>query len=164
MNVLSFNELEEKINMFIDRSLNVSFEFNQYLVLLKNTGFRPNEALEFNNVVSHNNDHLIFQPNKRNNVRTIYLNSIPILFLHYYLNHSATYKNNKYRNYSRMFEERVLDRKYYANNKRCSLYLFRYYYIRNLYANGMELNEIQTKMGWVNEFLPTKYIFRPITY
>lgn len=164
MNVLNYEDLEDKIFSFIDKSSQISSDFNQYLILLKNTGFRPKEALNFNNVISSNVNHIVFKPSKRNNVRIVELEKLPDLFLYYYLNHTITYKTNKYRRFLEIFDERIVDKKYFCSGKRCSLYLFRYYYVRTLYKNGMELNDICQHMGWINEALPASYVFRPITY
>lgn len=164
MSFLNYEDLEDKIYSYIDKSTQISNEFNQYLILLKNTGFRPREALNYNNVISVNNEHIVFKPSKRNNVRIVELEKIPNLFLYYYLNQTVTYKTNKYRRFLEIFDERISDKKYFCSNKRCSLYLFRYYYVRTLYKNGMELNDIRDHMGWINEALPASYVFRPIIY
>lgn len=162
--ILEYSELEDKISLFIEKSILISNEYYNYLLLLKNTGLRPAEALNYNNVISHNQNEIIFQPNKKNLPRRLNIDQIPTLFLFYYLNHTVTYKPEKYRHYLRLFDERIIDKKYMCSGKRCSLYLFRYYYVRNLFANGMDYNDIKIHMGWNHDSLPIKYTLRNITY
>ena len=163
MAILQYDDLENIINTYIDRSSKYGTNFMSYLLLLKNTGMRPVEALESFRIFTHDINYLYFQPSKNNNLRKLDISTIPDTFINYYLNQSVTYKSYYYRRYLRLFKQHISKRQYICDNRNVDLYLFRYYYVRKLYVDGMNFPEIKLHMGWKNENIPMRYVLRNIT-
>jgi hypothetical protein len=161
-NVLLFEDLENTVEQILIKSARVNIDFHNYLLLLKNTGFRPQEAFEKNRIILHNSENFTFQPAKKNNVRLLSLSVIPTHLLYYYFGNSIVLQEYYYKRFSRILRRISNTHNYFVDGRSLGLYIFRYYYVRKLYVDGMSFEDIATHMGWKNQFLAFKYVTRPI--
>ena len=163
-NILLFEDLEHLILQILERSARYDIGFKSYIDILYNTGMRPVEALQKERFLLSSQDRFIFQPAKNNNVRTLNISAIPTPLLNYYFSNSIILQPYYYKRFQRIFNTISNTRNYYVDGRSLGLYIFRYYYVRKLYVDGMSYEDITLHMGWKNQFLAFKYVTRPITF
>lgn len=161
-NTIDFEALENTINAIMIRAQSKNKSLHAYLELLKNFGFRPSEALEKNRTTNLNNGNFLFNPAKKNNTRTLSVEYLPMSFFYYYFGDSVEFQPYYYKRFQRLLRSISPAYNYKVDGKSLGLYIFRYYYVRKLYMEGMSFENITTHMGWKNQFMAFKYVTREI--
>jgi hypothetical protein len=162
-NILDFNDLENTVNIILIKSEKKNPLLFNYLLTLKNFGFRPVEALETNRFNLIDISNFSFQPAKNNNLRILNSELIPNNLWYYYFGSSIMYQPYYYKRFQRQLREISNIHNYKVDGKSLGLYIFRYYYVRKLYFDGMSFEDITTHMGWRNQYMAFKYVTRNIT-
>lgn len=146
----------------IESAYTVNNDAGDYFSFLYTTGSRPSDALRQNYPVTISNEITVLQPSKKNNTRTIQTSIIPLSLYYFYIGSHSNYGRRKYRTFLRIAQRFVGGNNYKVSSRNLDLYIFRYRYVRQLFADGMTIEQIQVHMGWRSINQAYNYINRPI--
>jgi hypothetical protein len=162
-NILKFDDLENTVETILLRAKKKNQLLYDYMFTLKNFGFRPVEALESSRFNLINISNFTFKPAKKNNIRILNPEIIPANLWYYYFGNSLMYQPYYYKRFQRNLKDISPSHNYQVDGKSLGLYIFRYYYVRKLYMDGMSFEDITSHMGWKNQYMAFKYLTRNIT-
>ena len=157
MRILELSEIEAVCNYVVEQTELFYYPVHAFFYTQKNTGLRPSELMLLDRFQPVGDEFVQFTPLKNNNLRIFALSDF-----HPYFEYLIT--NNLPLDYS--FSQRYLSRQfshyagktYYVNNKAISTYLFRHFYVKNLFRSGLSPDEIKTKLGHTNISSTLSYI------
>lgn len=138
------------------------YVYHQYYKFLYDTGLRPIEPLRSTSLVLRGPEDTVIQPVKNNNTRTIKTNLIPSTIWREDHNNTSViqeYQKESAANYMRNYPPTS---ELTTENKQVLLYLFRYNYVKKMYATGSTLKEIKKHMGWKHIEMAQNYVGRAI--
>lgn len=139
---------------------NASFNplLHAYLLFLYNTGCRPLEPLEPKCFIGRNENSLILQPLKGNNLRFISLSDVPPSIFSDQNNNQSYLIAGQYEGILNQFHKLKPLAFTSTAKKKTQLYIFRYNYVNQLFLDGKTYIEITDIMGWKNDSIVHRYL------
>lgn len=129
-----------------------------YLKFLYNTGCRPSEPLTPNVFISRNDQHVVIQPKKKNNLRFISIDFLEPSIFDINNDNRSHLSMMDYQNILHYFQKIKPKTYTTTDNKSTQLYLFRYNYVNQLFLDGKSKEEITNIMGWKLDTIVDRYL------
>lgn len=157
-NTLDLAGITTKCDYLINAELPYYQQFNEAFVVLKLTGCRVSELFEIERWSWLGDDVYSLQPQKGNTLRVVQLNTDCSDFQYAVQNQVKPFGGlTKYQLYNIYDSIKGWD-KLLSGDKDISLYVFRYRYTKQLYADGYDVQTIAAMMGYTNVATVQSYL------
>jgi integrase len=145
--ILDFTELRDSLQNAIDDCPIWYSDLKDFMYTLFWTGCRPDEVLKLNLWSDYGEEVLRLEALKDNNPRIIPKEAVAEVFLDSILNNYPYFQSYNYNKFNQSFARVYQYPNAYVLDKRCGLYLFRHYYIKKLWYDGLTIPEIMQITG-----------------
>lgn len=157
MKTLNLTEIENICNRVVEQTELFYYPLHTFFYTQKNTGLRPSELMLLDRFQLVGDEFVQFTPLKNNNFRIFALSDFHPYFEYLISNSLPLEYSFSQRYLSRQFSH-YAGKQLFVNNKAISTYLFRHFYVKNLYHKGLSPDEIKTKLGHTNVSSTLSYI------
>jgi hypothetical protein len=162
-NTLDLTGITAKCDYLVDADLPYYQQLNEAFVVLRLTGCRVSELFDISRWSWLGDDVYSLQPQKGNTLRVVQLNTDCFDFQTAIQNQTKPFGGlTKYQLYN------VYDRikgwdKLLSGDKDISLYVFRYRYTKQLYADGYDVPTIAAMLGYTNTLTVQSYLLARVS-
>lgn len=133
-------------------------ELREYFKLLELSGCRTTEPLDVSRWTFVDSATLLLQPLKGNNQRVISVGSSCPNFVEDVRLRRKPFKGRTLANVYSAFDDIRNFRNLKSQDKPISVYIFRYRFIKSLYASGMNIQQVANTMGYTSTDTPQYYL------
>lgn len=157
MAVLTYEQLQSALENVCTPQKNWPPVFTDCYSTYMATGCRTSELLDVERWTDNMDGTITLQPLKSNSPRLISAETLPISFISYINGTVGDYQDLTTRQLTygmnRLFRFPLIEK----GNKQSNIYLFRYYYVKTLFLNGMTVEQVVSHMGWADNAIAIGY-------
>jgi uncharacterized protein (TIGR02145 family) len=162
-NTLDLTGITAKCDYLVDANLPYYQQLSEAFVVLKLTGCRVSELFEIERWSWLGDDIYSLQPQKGNTLRVVQLNTDCSDFQYAIKNQIKPFGGlTKYQLYNIYDQVKGWD-KLLSGDKDISLYVFRYRYTKQLYADGYDVPTIAAMLGYTNTLTVQSYLIATVS-
>lgn len=156
--ILNLNEITEICDYFVNAPYPYYEVFREMFVVLMLTGCRPEEVFSIGRWTYISGYDCELQPCKSNNVRFVTLSSSTPNFIESVKNQTPPFMGLSIHQAQNLFNKVKLFNYLYSGDGIFTLYIYRYRFIKQLYADGVPLVNIASILGYTSTSTPQSYI------
>jgi hypothetical protein len=162
-NTLDLTGITAKCDYLVDADLPYYQQLNEAFVVLRLTGCRVSELFDISRWSHLGDDIYSLQPQKGNTLRVVQLNTDCSDFQNAVQNQSKPFGGlTKYQLYNVYDRVKGWD-KLLSGDKDISLYVYRYRYTKQLYADGYDVPTIAAMLGYTNTLTVQSYLMATVS-
>ena len=155
--IWSLRDIENQLNYWLESPPYYLPEFKMYLQILLATGCRPSEPFDKNDWSIDTFGRVILSPKKGNNDRNFNKEDLPALFINRLENDLPLFVYYRISAFVYYCSHTFLFPRPTSGNKKTVLYLFRYFKVKSMVADGFTENEIKNYFGWSDVAMVVRY-------
>ena len=156
--IIDLSEITDICNYFKIAPFPFYETFRTFFNVLWDTGCRPAEAFDITRWSFLSGSDCDLHPLKGNNIRTVSLAAASSSFLDCVINQTTPFQGLTLFQVQNLFDRIKLFHFLYSGDKVISLYIYRYRFVKQLYADGVPLATIAIIMGYTSTSTPQSYI------
>ena len=133
-------------------------DLREAMKLLYLTGARIEEIFDITRWHHVGGYEVTFQPQKGNNVRNVILNSDFDSFIGHIVARTTPFVGITISQFRNLFDKIKLWNRFSVGGSKATFYIFRYRYIKQMFADGMTVSQIAADMGYTSTSTPQAYL------
>lgn len=157
MAILTYEQLQSALEEVCTPSLNWPPVYTDSYKAYLSTGCRTSELLDSSRWTDNLDGTITLQPLKGNSSRSISASILPSSFIDFINGIPGDYQTLTTRQLSYGMNMRFRHPTIEKGNKQSNIYLFRYYYVKTLFLDGMTVEEVVAHMGWADNAIAIGY-------